>query len=1384
MKFDTLAGGDAINAYSFNVEIGFTAPGDEQRDSIKFITKMDGSIEVLNYGSRKEQISQFKIINMTNTEFVALMDFIQANIGKKINIEQENTGETIFTDAWSPTDYYCYLLEGSGPQEEDFSAPGTCDELYTVTLRLSLSGELSTDEINSDNSSLIDVLIEVDTVQTWLTSSMDYMQDTQPVGGSEGEYWFDTDDYKLYKYLSSVWTEQTPADQSRLLITNDRTNWEYRSSSADWELLRTLPANDATLGWKNGQFNWSAFSNLDTAVSVEHDYVAGVINHKTIRFPTESIDINRGPNIAHKTGFKFSIDNSDKFWNFITSNGISLFGAKVTMRLYYKDSVGTVTNTVMRTGINRTNTFSYTDYSFEVEPFLLNKIGKFPPNTIEVSDARYTNVIRNSIGKAPYITYGQWTDDTPAALQNISFEPVTLAVTRTYNGVTTEGQTIVLARIDTASSPDYDKILINKDAFADTVEAQYVFDSDQISALNQENYVVYIITDTQDPTSNEDQSRVISNIDDDVENPGYYTLTITESFPTAPGVGDTIIIQVISKTYQFQADDGGSDHTIPSGGFGEPEDATTDVKRIQLQKLDETGRELIFIPSTDFTENTEKNKVSLSPRTAIDTEEIVTYTSTDNLKPAPIDPHVTISFDNTVVYDGTTYGPMLSSINPVAGTESLELFQHEYTGGYYGRGDSVYDATKPWYLDRWYGMNWFWSYPDHTVVRRLTWPVNHANDSTFVNQTEVRLGIHLRIQNMLMIGSAPNPNYWQTPASLDPALKKKNWKKWPAGLKIVLRFKTTAGTYITDNNWEYDFADEELGAQSSANNNSDMLVNGWNNQAGNLTINNLPDGDVDNGGFRQTTTTLKTNFDYIIRAIGSKESLSDYATRNDHLQDGSLVWINEENSAQAGYLAKIRYTQTFNGSTWDPGFEIIGGTFPSVGDKLMLLNDVQGSFAVYEVTAGTPLTLTALDDGVDYDSEPVYRGRDIFDISKMFGASPTWSEVTDMELLILTKDYSQVDDFYIDIAKTTTLPWGFIANMVTRITQKAAPQIFYLDTVNVVDQPSFSAFKGRTLASCGNYQSPECIIRDVLDNSTMYEGQYNLSSLQQVLGYSTRSSWKWRKQFTKSMPAEKVLKEILDNLWACAIIDDDDTLAFKSLIPKDHGVGSPIITYGEATIVKDSITNPKFRRSEEIFQNFELAFNYFPPSEFSSALLSHNGEDNIDENSSRVELARLCKTSRILYNVFNTYKKEFNYHYEGEIVPFSEYVVKHLVLNAWSLRFRLPLSISLTGGGPEMMDYVAIKTTHHTNNEVLEGFINYRSRNVYDGYTEYGLFIIKPPGQFGGICDPFNDALNTARDISGWTDANGKRNSAGSTGRSIGGYTQKDAGSSPRTLSC
>jgi len=101
-----------------------------------------------------------------------------------------------------------------------------------------------------------------------------------------------------------------------------------------------------------------------------------------------------------------------------------------------------------------------------------------------------------------------------------------------------------------------------------------------------------------------------------------------------------------------------------------------------------------------------------------------------------------------------------------------------------------------------------------------------------------------------------------------------------------------------------------------------------------------------------------------------------------------------------------------------------------------------------------------------------------------------------------------------------------------------------------------------------------------------------------------------------------------------------------------------------------------------------------------------------------------------------------------------------------------------------MMDYVAIKTTHHTNNEVLEGFINYRSRNVYDGYTEYGLFIIKPPGQFGGICDPFNDALNTARDISGWTDANGKRNSAGSTGRSIGGYTQKDAGSSPRTLSC
>ncbi len=1366
MKFDVLAGGDPIASTEFGIT-SYNTSGDNQEDSTKRNTFMDGSVEYLKYGSRKEQLATIVIKFMSDAERVSLTNFCIANAGLKINVVEDYDDEKIFTEVWIPTDYYCYLVSTTGMQEEDFSINR---ELNTATMTLALSGENSADELNSEGDSLIDVMFTVDTLNAWLTETMDYIQDSEPVG-SDGEYWWDSDGYLLYLKVTGTWTEQTPDVKSHLLILNNNGLWEYNGTI--WESLKTIAANDANYGWKDGKFYWSTYADIDAdpaaTPAIGNNHVSGLITLGSTKFPSMSIDINEGPNVMYKTGFSLAVRNNDKFWNYVVTNEISLFGATVTMESYYKTSAGVVTVKTERTGENRTNSFSYTDYKFQVEPFLLNKRGKFPDRTMQLTDSRYSNLKQNEIGKSPYVTYGKWTDDEPAALQDVSFESDTLKISKLLQGITTPDQTTVTAKIDTG---DNTHILLNHTAGSD---ARYTISDADLVKINSGNYAVYIIYDDQTDSENNAESRKIESVSivsDD------YVIVLLEAFTTAPGALTTVIIQILSKTYQFQMNDGGENHTDLSGGFGEPSDDVTGTKTIRIQHLSESGKELVFIPSTDFEENTEKNKISLDPRTAIDTSKIDTYTTTEKLVPPVVSQKPQLTGRIEITYDGNDYvrfGSRNTSANAQASPLSFEQVSRPIWG-FIKQFADFYDNSNPWYSDRQETALMNNTYIEEAAyIRQLVYPIDHNNDSVFLDKTDVRFGMNLRIQFMLKI--------FQSYGELDI----EHYRHYPAGFKLILKFRTTAGTYITDDDWEYDFEDYELGAEKRANNEGDIYDNGTNNMVGNIRINNLPDGDVVNGGFKQTNSTLKKNFDYVIRGIGS---IADMTDRNPSSQEfnllfGDYVWVDRFSATPFGILYSVQKDES------DDNVNVLVAVDPqpSPGDKLMLLYDPHlvsanrgREFAVYEVLDTTPKTISLLTDGTDYDSLPVFKGRDIFDISKLF-IEETWPVVTQAEIWMISKDYSNNPVYFQGDGST---PGTGNVNMwlKTRVISQAQPTLYYIETMETVDRPTFSAVEGRVLTSCGDYQSPECIIRDILDSDTMYNGRYNLASLQSLLAFNTRAGWKWRKQFTSVKKSENVLKEILTNLWAVAIINEDDEIVFKSLIPDDYSLGSPSKIYLESTILENSITNPKFRKSGDIYQNYELAFNYFAPSEFSSALKTHRSEDNIDETSTREELARLCKTSRILYNIYNTYKEEFNYHYDGDILPFSEYVVKHFVLNAWDMRFKISITEVLTSIDPDFMDYIAIKSDHPTNNETLNGFVNFYRADFDKGYAEIGLFILKPPGQFGGICDPFNDAKNTDRDITGWTDLNGKINSAGSTGRTIGSYYQKDAGTSPRNISC
>jgi hypothetical protein len=103
------------------------------------------------------------------------------------------------------------------------------------------------------------------------------------------------------------------------------------------------------------------------------------------------------------------------------------------------------------------------------------------------------------------------------------------------------------------------------------------------------------------------------------------------------------------------------------------------------------------------------------------------------------------------------------------------------------------------------------------------------------------------------------------------------------------------------------------------------------------------------------------------------------------------------------------------------------------------------------------------------------------------------------------------------------------------------------------------------------------------------------------------------------------------------------------------------------------------------------------------------------------------------------------------------------------------------------MDSVSFTSYFHTSSQTVYGFITGIQPDIYGGTAKLTIHVLEPLGKFGPLCDPFNDALNiSTRDVTSWTDANGKRNDAGQIStRSVGSYTQKDAGKiSTRTLDC
>jgi hypothetical protein len=132
-------------------------------------------------------------------------------------------------------------------------------------------------------------------------------------------------------------------------------------------------------------------------------YKAGLINQGSVTFPNIRADVSKGPAIERLEGFRFAVKNVDPFWTFAVDNKITFHGALVREMIYDRANQKLVT---VRTGINYQNTFDYTNYTFQVEPRVLNDSRSYPDQ--DVTAAAYPYSDGSQRGKPVISTYGRW----------------------------------------------------------------------------------------------------------------------------------------------------------------------------------------------------------------------------------------------------------------------------------------------------------------------------------------------------------------------------------------------------------------------------------------------------------------------------------------------------------------------------------------------------------------------------------------------------------------------------------------------------------------------------------------------------------------------------------------------------------------------------------------------------------------------------------------------------------------------------------------------------------------------------------------------------------------------------------------------------------------
>jgi hypothetical protein len=727
-----------------------------------------------------------------------------------------------------------------------------------LSIKVSLLGTSPTSVLA--NTVGIEQLIKIDTMPNATRST------TAPISPTEKDQWLDTDTNELFIYLNGT-----------------------------WKLLYTTIANDTDLGYVNGAFHFSSFTDI-TVSGVT--YKAGFINFQSISHPVASSDINKGVSIAYQNGFGFSIDNnhpdyagySNKFWSFVINSKLVLYGAKISLYTQYAG------NTILQmTGVNRKNSFNYTDYEFEVDSLLVQNNLKFPNTYIDSALARYAKTRTELLNKPSYVTYGEWEN---MALQNISS-------LITYQSVTPKGSSATVKNITGKLTSLTTILFYTADIVASNGFPLYISPAELISKITSDpsNYVVIITKDTTASSQNLKLKRTITAISD---NPGTgVTITLNASLITSAGVGAQIGFYITEVNYAYQINDDDDN----SYGFKLPDTAPLNIKQFNTNE-----QQFISISGSGFEENAEKNKITMYAEDAVDLTNVTLYKKLEFDIPI-IDKDLlrleTVS--NTYTYDGVGY-VIHSANSAVTNTGNAKFTSFAYPSiviysqssksniGANGEINSEVEVYR--YQNAAYGDK-------HPLVFGTSLPINHANDSFILDKKNVRLCMDFSVK----LSFKPDHKY--------TALL----RRYGIGYKIQIRFRKFDGSYVTDSTSL--LKEVPLGHSS-------VLPS----EPYTYRINNFPDGDRVLGGFGTTGTTPPQIYKMNVVTSGNTASLNSIFST---LRYGDIVYDTSTNK--------------FKRKSWEysSAYEDLTSPYhPVANDKILMNNTVytyNGSALVSGVSA-------------------------------------------------------------------------------------------------------------------------------------------------------------------------------------------------------------------------------------------------------------------------------------------------------------------------------------------------------------------------------------------------------------------------------------------------